>query len=248
MSSATSNALAGLASRLTDSDDRDRYTAILLYLQALPPEDEFRHLAEIMGLLSLLGQRVPDALADAMTELRELTDAAGDYHAKIDERLENLPKEIAEGVDLAAIGEAFRQQLVTTGLENSAAMLRTSSKEIKSLSDQISSTLKPVSEQYKTISATLSGEVTKLTTALGELRSQNARLVAEQQSVSWWFVSAAALVILLLGGIGGMFLDRQQTAEAMNNMTVQLERLQTPAVSAAIVPPKKSKKQKGAGI
>ena len=127
-----------LASRLTDPIDRETYAALMSYLNSLPPGDELVRMAELFGLLSLLAQRVPDALADAMTELRELTDAARDYHAKIDERLANLPKEIAEGVDLAAIGESFRQQLANTGLENSAAMLRTSSKEITAFSEQVS--------------------------------------------------------------------------------------------------------------
>ena len=134
MSTATSVALAGLAGRLTDSQDRERYTAILLYLQALPPEDEFRHLAEIMGLLALLGQRVPDALADAMTELRELTTTVSDYHDKVDARLANLPREITDGVDLAALskqmGEAIRQQLADTGIETTATNLRESAKTL----------------------------------------------------------------------------------------------------------------------
>jgi uncharacterized phage infection (PIP) family protein YhgE len=244
VSAATSVALSGLAGRLTDSQDRERYTAILLYLQALPPEDEFRHLAEIMGLLTLLGQRVPDALADAMTELRELTTTVSDYHDKVDARLATLPAQITDGVDLAAIGEAFRQQLANTSLENSAALLRTSSKEITALSDEISKTLKPISREYKTISGTLAGEITKLTTASAELRNQNARLMLEQHSASWWWLVTAALVIFLLGGISGMFLDKQETADALNSMTLQLERLQTPiAPPAALNLPRKPKKR-----
>ncbi len=252
MTLATSNALAGLAGRLTDLEDRERYAAIVLYLQALPPEDEFRHLAELMGLLSLLGQRLPDALADAMAELRQLTDRAGAYYGEIDERLAGLPGAITAGVDVGRIakdmGEAFRQQIATTGLEISAAQLRDASAEIKALSNHVSQTLKPISQEYKTISATLAGEITKLTGASGELRNQNARLVAEQQSASGWWLGTAALLLFLLGGLGGMFLERQQTADVLNNMNAQMERLQAPAVPVAVAPvSKRSKRQKGTG-
>jgi hypothetical protein len=100
--------------------------AILLYLQALPPEDEFRHLAEMMGLLSLLGQRLPDALAEAMAQMRSLTDKAGEYYGEIDNRLEALPGQITTAVDINRIatemGELFRQQIGASTLESSAVL------------------------------------------------------------------------------------------------------------------------------
>ena len=66
-------------------------------------------------------------------------------------------------------------------------------------------------------------------------------------SASWWVLGLGAVVLFIVGGIGGALFERQQTADVLSNMTVMLERLQAPPVSAAIIPPKKSKKQK-AGI
>jgi hypothetical protein len=248
----TAQGLANLAARLTKPEDRETYAGLVSYFHSLPEHDELFHLVELLGLLTLLGQHLPDALADAMTELRQLTERAGAYYGEIDERLAGLPGTITAGVDVSKIakdmGEAFRQQIAASGLEISAAHLRNASAEIKALSDQVSQTLKPISQEYKTISVTLAGEITKLTGASGELRNQNARLVAEQQSASWWWIGTAALVLFLLGGLGGMFLERQQTADVLNNMSAQMERLQAPAVPVAVAPvSKRSKRQKGTG-
>jgi hypothetical protein len=249
VSLATSIALAGLAGRLTDSEDRERYTAILLYLQTLPLEDEFRHLAEIMGLLSLLGQRVPDALAGAMTELRELTDAAGNYHAQVDKRLASLPDEIAAGVDVEAMAEgmaeSFRQQIAATGLQTTAALLRSASKEITALSGQISATLKPAAQEYKNVSATISSELGRLTLASDELRRRNTQLVAQEQTNNWWMQCFLMLAILLAGIIAGVYVEKGQTTEALVNLGTQVERIQTPAaVSVPVVAPAAKKSRK----
>jgi hypothetical protein len=248
VSSATSIALAGLAGRLTDSEDRERYTAILLYLQTLPPEDEFRHLAEIMGLVSLLGQRVPDALAGAMTELRELTDAAGNYHAQVDKRLAGLPDEIFDGVDVEALAEgmaeSLRQQLAATGLQTTAALLRSASKEITALSGQISATLKPAAQEYQNVSATISSELARLTLASNELRKHNTQLMAQEQTNNWWMQCFLMLAILLAGIVAGVYLEKGQTTEALVNLGTQVERIQTPVAAVPVVAPTAKKSRK----
>jgi hypothetical protein len=245
VSSTTSIALAGLAGRLTDSEDRERYTAILLYLQALPPEDEFRHLAEIMGLVSLLGQRVPDALAGAMTELRELTDAAVNHHAQVDKRLASLPDEIFDGVDVEALAkdmaESLRQQLAATGLETTANLLRNSSREITALSGQISASLKPAAQEYKSVTATISSELARLTLASNELRKHNSQLMANERSNNWWLFGFMMLSILLVGIVAGITMEKSGTTEALVNLGTQVERIQTP-VAVPVVAPKKTRK------
>ena len=145
--------LASLAGRLTDLQDREKYAALISYVRTLPPTDEFRQLVDMLGLLSLLAQRVPDALAEFLAELREQTKAMGDYHAQVDGRLARLPQEIAQGVDATAIAkamsESFRQQLAATGLQDTAALLNLSAREIKTLAANIATALKPVTQEYK---------------------------------------------------------------------------------------------------
>ena len=99
--------MARLAGSLPQTQDREAYAALMTYLSSLPPGDELRRVAELLGLLSLLGQRLPDALAAAITELRELTERAGDYYGEIDARLAGLPAEIAAGVDVSKVAREY---------------------------------------------------------------------------------------------------------------------------------------------
>jgi hypothetical protein len=70
-------ALISLAARLTDPGDRERYAAVLSYVQRLPPTDEFRQLVDLMGSLTLLGQHIPDAMAEFLEAFRQENKAPG---------------------------------------------------------------------------------------------------------------------------------------------------------------------------
>ena len=76
--------LTGLALRLTSPTDRERYAELLAYFRSLPPGDELARFVELLGLLSLLGQRIPDALAG------------------FEQRLAKLPGEIASELESVA--------------------------------------------------------------------------------------------------------------------------------------------------
>ncbi len=240
MTVSTTNALAGLAGRLTDPQDRERYAAILTYLQALPPEDEFRHLAELLGLLSLVGQRLPDALGEFLTELRAQTKATADYHGQVSDRLAALPREIAAGVDVAGVAkgmsEAFRQQLAATGLQDTAALLKVATTTIKALSDDVTATLKPAAGEYRGIVATIASEVKKLAAAASLVEQHNARLMARERSNRWGLQAAAVFIAFLVGGLAGIVLEKRQTTDLLGNIGAQIEKVQTPALPIVAIP------------
>jgi hypothetical protein len=240
--------IAGLAGRLTETQDRERYAALISYLNSLPPGDEFRKLAELLGLLSLLGQRIPDALAELLNELRTQVTAANKYHAQVDVRLASLPDEIAAGVDIDTMAnsltESFRQQLAATGLETTANLLRNSSREITALSGQISASLKPTAQEYKSVTATISSELARLTLASDELRRHNSQLMAQERSNNWWLFGFMMLSILLVGIVAGISMEKSGTTDALVNLGTQVERIQTPAAVPATAPVvKKNRRQ-----
>jgi hypothetical protein len=243
------NKIAGLAGRLIDSQDREVYAELMCYLNSLPPADEFRRLAELLGLLSLLGQRLPDALAECLAEMRHLTDTAGQYYGDVDRRLVGLPYEITKGVDTAAIAkamsESFRQQLAATGLQDTAALLRSSSGEIKAVSSQILAMIKPVTEEYRGISASISGELDQLRAASAQLRQHNAALFVQERANSWLWQGMCALALFLLGGLLGILWEKRETTDALNSVFSQLERIQTPVTCAPVDQPNKIRRQKG---
>jgi hypothetical protein len=234
----TPNALAGLAGRLTDPQDRETYAALISYVNSLPPGDELFRLMQLLGLLSLVGQRVPDALAEFLAELREQTKAAGNYHAQVDKRLAYLPQEIAAGIDVGAIAKAmsenFRQQLAATGLQDTATLLNASAKEIKTLSGNIAAALKPVTQEYRGISATISSELTKLVIASANLREHNAQLFVQERSNRWLWQGLLGLALFLIGGVSGILLEKRQTTDLLNNIGTQIDRIQTPASPSAV--------------
>ena len=238
-------ALSTLSGRLTDTQDRETYAALMCYLNSLPPGDEFRRLAELMGLLSLVGQRLPEAAAELLTELRYQTKTTAEYRLQVDERLAGLPGEVAEGVDVEEIvktlSEAFRQQLANTGLENVATLLRASARDINALSCQISDAVKPVTQEYTGMASTISAELLKLTSASRNLQDQNAQLLLEQPSNHRVWQSMLVMVMFLLGGLCGIVFEKNQTAAVLTNISTQMNRIQTPVVLPIAQPPQESK-------
>lgn len=225
------DSLVSLADHLTDPQDRETYAALISYFHSLPPGDELFRLAQLLGFLSLLGQRLPDALSAFLQELREQTKAAGEYHARLDKRLASLPMEIAEGVDPAALAramsESFRQQLAASGLQDTAALLKGSVGEVQALSGQLTAALKPLTQQYKGIGATISADLATLATASRELREHNAGLIAQNLKDSWLWKSLLGVVLFLIGGLCGIWLEKGQTLEVISNMAAQIRRIET---------------------
>jgi hypothetical protein len=238
------DAFASLAARLTDPQDRETYAALLSYVRSLPPSDEFRQLADMLGLLSLLAQHVPDALAEFLEALRQETKASSQHHAEIEDRLASLPQEIAAGVDAGAIakamGESFRQQLAATGLRETAALLNGSINEIKAVSGQIAAAFKPVPQQYKGLGETISAELQKLAAASARLQEHNARLIVQERETGWLWKGLLAVVVFLAGGVCGIFFEKGQTTDLLTHIGTQIQRIQTSVVPMAS-PPKKRK-------
>lgn len=58
-----SSPLGGLLARLTDPLDRETYADLVSYFDSLPPDDEMFRFARLLGLLTLIGQRIPEAAA-----------------------------------------------------------------------------------------------------------------------------------------------------------------------------------------
>jgi hypothetical protein len=230
----TRGALADLVARLTEPKDRETYAALISYFDSLPAGDELFRLAQLLGLLSLLGQRLPDAITEFLIELRDQTAAAKEYHSHVDARLASLPQEIAEGVDAGAIAntmaEAFRQQLAATGLENTATLLRNASREITALTGHIAASLRPVTQDYKSMAATTSADLEKLTTASDKLREYKAHLYQEHRRSAWLAHGVLALVLFLAGGLCGICIEQRQTADLLSKMGTQIQQLCTSSV------------------
>ena len=237
-----------MAGRLIDPQDRETYAALVSYVNSLPPGDELIRLMEMLGLLSAVGQRIPDALGEFLQELRDQTKAVATYHGQVDARLAALPQEIASGVDPAAIAkamsESFRQQLRQTGLLDTAQLLKVATETMISLSAELTTSLKPAATEYRGLTASIVAEVKKLDVAATVVEQHNARLMTREKSNWWMFWAAAVFAAFLAGGVAGILLEKREMASFMSNIDSRIEALQA-LDGPTVAVPKRDRKSGG---
>jgi hypothetical protein len=210
---ATQDSLQDLAAKLTDPQDRETYAALISYFRSLPAQDELFQLAQLLGFLSLLGQRLPHAFGEALTEFRAQAKASREYRAAVEERLARLPQEIASGIDLdrmtQTMGESFRQQLTNVGLENTVSLLRSSVQSLSTLSSDISAASTLLGQEHKSVSATISIEIGQLRAASRQLREHNAKLIVQERWNAWLWQVLLSLLLFVAGGFCGVALEKR---------------------------------------
>ena len=189
-----------------------------------------------MGSLTLLGQHIPDAMAEFLEAFRQETKAAAECNARVEDRLARLPQEIAAGVDPAAIAkkmsESFRQQIAASGLRESAALLDVAAKESRAAAGEVSATLNPATQDFKRVVATIAAELAKLITASRQVQDHNARLMEQERRASWLWIVGGVLVVFLVGWLCGLVFEKGQTTDFLAHLDTQIQRIQTPAVPA----------------
>ena len=84
---------------------------LVSYFDSLPPDDEMFRLARLLGLLTLVGQRIPEAAATLTAELQAQAKAASAYYELFNDRLTRLAAEITEGVDTSTIARAMAESV-----------------------------------------------------------------------------------------------------------------------------------------
>ena len=259
--------LLSLAEHLPDPSDRAWYGALVSYVHSLPPEDELVRVAQLFGFLTLIGRQLPESLAaeqakwrefwgeayPAVQEERRLTEH---YHQELQERLNQLPREIAAGVQPAAIakamGESFRQQLVATGIEESKTFLTDATRDLKKVAGDVAVAVKPIAGQYADIATTINANITALKTAAttldtsairltntaGAVDLKNTALAKELREWEWWMLPTIAFIIFLLGAGVGVYWQQGRTDVLVRQLQGQTQQLQNAvqALPAALAP------------
>jgi hypothetical protein len=187
--------------------------------------------AQLLGFLSLIGGQIPGALDEFLKEFRMRTQATDQHCALVEARLVRLPQEIAAGVDLDRIGqsmgEGFRQQIASVGLESTGALLSSSTQQLTALSEEISAALKLVTHEYEGVSAAISTELGVLTEASCRLREQNAKLIIQERWNGWLWQALLALLLFLFGGLCGLVFEKRHVGDVRGTVGTQMERSQT---------------------
>ena len=163
-----SSPLGDLVARLTDPHDRETYADLVSYFDSLPPEDEMFRLARLLGLLTLVGQRIPEAAATLISELQAQTQAASAYCNVFNNRLDRLAAEITEGVDVSAIARAMAESVRQVAGKELG--------DVRKLAGDVTEDLRLLSRTVRAATGETVAERAKLTQVMLELRSAAATI------------------------------------------------------------------------
>jgi hypothetical protein len=133
------------------------------YFDSLPPDDEMFRLARLLGLLTLLGQRIPAAVATLTTELQAQAQAASACCNIFNNRLDRLAAEITNGVDTSAIAKAMAES-VRQGAGNELA-------DVRKLAAEVTGDLRLLSRTVRAATGETEAERAKLIQLTLELNS-----------------------------------------------------------------------------
>ena len=115
------------------------YQNVRPWLRMLPPDDEVAHLAYSMGYLALLTRTTPALVAAERvrltatlerlsTEMAASVKTTADYHQRLNDRLSQLPGEIAQGIRPDALADqilaAVREQFLNCGVPETGRLLQ----------------------------------------------------------------------------------------------------------------------------
>jgi len=206
---------------------RADYYREIRYCRSLPENDELLRIIRVMQFLTLLMEGVPtrivvereqlDRLLRTVTErLEETVTTSIAYQTRLDERLSNLPAEVAEGIApgaiVATINEGLRQQFVQTTIPDTARALSAIAAEMKKITADFRQTSVTVGHAYHGAAEQAREAIAKMDRAIYHA-AQTAQNAATDLSTSFrreyrWSLYALSGLALVIGLIFGILFQR----------------------------------------
>jgi len=209
------------------ADVRADYYREIRYCRSLSENDELLRIIRAMQFLTLLMEGVPtrivvereqlDRLLRTVTErLEETVTASIAYQTRLDERLANLPSEVAEGIALAAIvatiNESLRQQFVQTTIPDTARVLSAMAADMKRITADFRQTSVTLGNAYHGAAVQAREAIAKMDLAIYRA-AETAQNAATDLSTSFrreyrWSLYALSGLALVIGLIFGILFQR----------------------------------------
>lgn len=210
---------------------RADYYREMSHLRLLPEGDEMLRILRAMQFLALLIEQAPaemayereqlGALLSASLESMQQTHQAGlAYQKKLEQRLTQLPAEIAKGISpeaiAARINESLRQQFAQTGMPETAQALGIIAKQLKQSTGEFQETALKLTGTYRGAAAqaadaisSLQSRISNVTyTATEAIRELKVNFLREYR----WSVVALTLTGILVGVPLGILFERGRQA------------------------------------
>jgi hypothetical protein len=165
--------------RLLPAEQRPLWYRDMAHLRRLPDDDEMLRIARAMGFLALVTRQTPAQIAiereqlatilgDSIKAIQSARQDAVALRQQLEERLAQLPAEIAEGISPATIAaklsESLRQQFVASGIPETAQALAVVSKQTKQVAVEFDRSSKQLTDSYR-------GAASDASRALDQMRS-----------------------------------------------------------------------------
>ena len=158
---------------LLPAEQRSLWYRDMAHLRRLPADDEMLRIARAMGFLALVTRQTPAQIAiereqiaailgDSVKAMQSARQDTVALHQQLDERLAQLPAEIAEGISPVAIAaklsESLRQQFVASGIPATAQALAVVSKQTMKVAGEFDLSSKQLADSYREMAISLGFE------------------------------------------------------------------------------------------
>lgn len=149
---------------LLPAEQRSLWYRDMAHLRRLPADDEMLRIARAMGFLAIVTRQAPAEIATERSHLAAILDqsvkaiqsARQDMvalHKRLDERLEQLPTEVSDGIDAqtiaAVLSESLRQRITESGLPETAEALTLVAKQTKQVAADFDRSSKYLANAYR---------------------------------------------------------------------------------------------------
>jgi hypothetical protein len=203
---------------LLPSEQRPVWYRDMAHLRRLPADDELLRIARAMGFLALITRQAPIEIAsereklaatvqDAVSSMEALRHDTITFHQEIENRLAQLPKEIAEGVNPTAIAailaESLRQQFIQTGLPETTQALVLMAKQSGQAATEFDHSCRQVNENCRSTTKECCEALSRMRTMI-QITSEEAKEAARSLTQTFlreykWSVLTLCTLALMLG-------------------------------------------------
>ena len=215
---------------------RADYYRELRHCRSLPENDEMLRILRAMQFSVVLmvqapermateRQRLEQIVAGAIEAIQEIRQSVAAYQAQLDQRLVQLPADIAEGINpkavAAMINESLRQQFVQSAIPATAEALAFAAAQIKKVTSEFGRSASTLGDSYRGAAEDSRRAVANLESTCSHAMSSTKRAAEElvrvfREEYRWSLYALTSIALLVGLGIGMLIqqrLDPPQTVE-----------------------------------
>ena len=192
------------------------YQNVRPWLRMLPPDDEVAHLAYSMGYLALLTRTTPALVAAERVRLTATLERLSNemaasvkttahYHQRLNDRLCQLPGEIAQGLRPDALADqivaSVREQFLNSGVTEAGRLVGEECDRLRQLMSGHTATLAEFRLQLKESRSRAKDALDSVASSTDAAKKSIDLWNREMRQVQWMYLGLVLLLGLLLGAL-----------------------------------------------